>query len=38
METFMIGSAAAYMAVFATLLRNAWYEAYYNEDGTPNGL
>lgn len=38
MEIFMLASAGAIMAVFATKLRDAWYAAYYNDDGTPNGL
>lgn len=34
----IVGSACAYLAVFATLVRNAWNATYYDDEGNPNGL
>lgn len=37
MDAFILGSACFWVAIFITKCRDAWYLAYYNEDGTPNG-
>lgn len=33
-DAFILGSACFWVAIFMTKCRDAWYEAYYNDDGS----
>ena len=34
-DILVVGSAFFWLGLFASPMRDAWYNAYYNDDGTP---